>query len=189
MSFYDCGVSASLKNGPARNNLITNFTFAIEILRINDTTIQGIGKILAYLRSVFIMLLVMFANTLDFQKSLIASISGVINLEIHLIIELLFWVEHENEHLLIGRGGTWRDKGKIVSEKPSDPENFMRLFLLLGLVLVALLRQGYYRTWDSAVEDNHEHQCWCNLGIHFSHLRYGFFIKGILNLGTTHFIN
>ncbi len=118
------------------------------------------------MRSIFIVLVMVFTNTLDFQKSLITAIPGVINFEVHLIIELFFRVEHKNEHLLIGRRGTKECEGKIVSKKPSDSEYLLRLFLLLCLILVALLGKCYYRAWDSNVEDYQEHQSWRNSRIH-----------------------
>jgi hypothetical protein len=79
MAFDRRRVSTSLKNGPARNNLITDLTLAIEILGIYNTTIQSIGKSLTLMRSIFVVLVMVFTNTLDFQKSLKTAKPGVIN--------------------------------------------------------------------------------------------------------------
>lgn len=142
MPLDNCRVSSFLKNGPTRNYLVTDFTLTVEILGIYNASIQGIFKSLSLVRSVFIVFIMMFTNTLDFQEPLIATIPGIIDFKINLIIKLFFRIEHENEHLLIGRSLIGSYECEIVSEKPSDAEDLLGLFLLLGLVLLALLGEG-----------------------------------------------
>jgi hypothetical protein len=137
MFLDNCGVASALKNRPSRDNLVSNFSKAIEALRIYNTSIQSIGKSLSLFRAIFIMFIMMFANTLDFQKSLVTTVASVIDFKIHFIIELFLRVEHQDEHFLVGRGFVESVKRKKVSKKPSDTEYFGSLFLLLGLVLIA----------------------------------------------------
>lgn len=166
MFLDNCGVASALKNSPSRDNLISNFSKAIETLRIDNTSIQSIGKSLSLFRAIFIMFFMMFAHTLDFQKSLITTVASVIDSKIHFIIELFLRVEHQDEHLLVGRGCVGSVKGKKVAQKPSDTEYFWGLFLLLGLVWIAWLGQGYDRARYCNVEDYGKHHGWDELGFH-----------------------